>query len=86
MLQVGWHGSPPTGVIACRAPDAAGTIVVSAAVIHELPYLGEIALFQNPSWIERVSRTIVEATQGPIEVTASSRVNLGITHAPAAPE
>ena len=83
LFQVGWHGAPPTGVIACRAPDAAGQVVVPAVVVNELPYLGAIALFQNPSWIERVSRTVVDTAQGPIEITASSRVNVGLSHAPA---
>jgi hypothetical protein len=81
ILQLGWHGAPATGIIACRAPDSAGEIVVSPDIIQRFPYFGGIGLFQVPSWIERVSRAIVETPAGPIEVTASSRVNLGVTHA-----
>lgn len=81
VLQLGWHGAPPTGVIVCRAPDVAGEIVVPPAVIAPFPYF-TFGLFQVPSWIERVSRTLVSTAGGPIEITASSRVNLGVTHEP----
>ena len=79
-LQLGWHGRPPTGIIACSAPDAAGQIVVSPTVIKPFPYFGGIGLFQVPSWMARVSRQIVRTSAGPIAVSAESRVNLGVTH------
>ena len=81
VLQLGWHGAPPTGIIACRAPDSAGAITITPTVIRPFPYFGGIGLFQVPSWLERVSRTVVDAPGGPIEITASSRVNLGVMHA-----
>jgi len=80
VLQLGWHGLPPTGIIVCRAPDSAGTLVVPAAVIAKFPYFGGGGLFQNPSWAERVSRTLVATPAGPIEITASSRANVGVSH------
>lgn len=80
VLQLGWHGAPPTGIIACRAPDGAGAITLTPVIIRAFPYFGGIGLFQVPSWIERVSRTVVDAPGGPIEITASSRVNLGVIH------
>ena len=64
----------------CRAPDSAGTLVVPAAVIAKFPYFSGFGLFQVPSWAERVSRTLVSTPAGPVEVTASSRVNLGVSH------
>lgn len=79
-LQLGWHGRPPTGIIACSAPDAAGQILVSPTVIKPFPYFGGIGLFQVPSWAARVSRTIVETSAGKIAVSAESRVNLGVSH------
>ncbi|MBL8785153.1 MAG: hypothetical protein JNJ59_09650 [Deltaproteobacteria bacterium] len=79
-LQLGWHGRPPTGIIACAADDAAGHIVVSPTVIKPFPYFGGIGLFQVPSWAARVSRTFVETPAGPIAVSAESRVNLGVSH------
>jgi hypothetical protein len=80
VLQLGWHGLPPTGRIVCSAPDAAGTIVVSAELIAGFPYFSGIGLFQNPSWAERLTRTMVAGSRGPIEVRAASRVSLGVTH------
>lgn len=80
VLQLGWHGAPPTGIIACRAPDSAGAITLTPTIIRAFPYFGGIGLFQVPSWIERVSRTVVTTPGGPIEITASSRVNLGVIH------
>jgi len=79
-LQLGWHGRPPTGIIACSAPDSAGQIVVSPTVIKPFPYFGGIGLFQVPSWMARVSRQIVMTSVGPIAVSAESRVNLGVMH------
>lgn len=79
-LQLGWHGRAPTGIIACSAPDAAGQVVISPSVIKPFPYFGGVGLFQVPSWMARVSRTIVATPAGPIAVSAESRVNLGVTH------
>jgi hypothetical protein len=79
-LQLGWHGRPPTGIIACSAPDAAGQILVSPTVIKPFPYFGGIGLFQVPSWAARVSRSVVDTPAGKIAVSAESRVNLGVSH------
>lgn len=81
VLQLGWHGAPATGVIVCRAPDSAGEIVISPDVIAPFPYF-TFGLFQAPSWIERLTRTLIPTDGGPLEITASSRVNLGVTHSP----
>jgi len=80
VLQLGWHGAPPTGVIVCRTHDSAGTLVIPAAVVAKFPLFGGIGLFQNPSWAERISRSIVTTSAGLVEVTASSRASVGVSH------
>ncbi|MFO0746110.1 MAG: hypothetical protein U1F43_10610 [Myxococcota bacterium] len=79
-LQLGWHGAPPTGIIFCRAPDAAGKVHLSPAIISGFPYFGGVGLFQVQSWMERVSRAEVDGPFGPIEVVASSRTFVYVTH------
>lgn len=80
VLQLGWHGQPATGIIVCRAEDAAGRIVVPSAVVDPFPYFGGFGLFQVPSWAERFSRRVLDTAQGPLVIDVASRVNLGVTH------
>lgn len=80
VLQLGWHGAPPTGVIVCRADDADGEVFIDPAVIAGFPYFSGIGLFQVPSWIARTSRATVATPGGPLAITLSSRVNLGVIH------
>lgn len=79
-LQLGWHGQPPTGIIFCRAPDSAGKVTITPAVIAPFPYFGGVGLFQVPSYMDRVSRHDVSGPYGPIEVVAASRAMLFVTH------
>lgn len=80
VLQLGWHGNPPTSIIVCHAPEADGQLVITPKVIAEFSYFGGMGLFQVPSWMDRISRTVVATPGGSVAVTAASRRNLYVTH------
>jgi hypothetical protein len=80
VLQIGWHGNPPTDILWCEAADAQGAIDIPAEFVQMFPPWGGMGLFQNPSWARRYSRTVVETPAGPIEVRASSRVGVYYVH------
>jgi len=79
VLQLGWHGLPPSSRIVCVAPDAAGAITIPRALVEAFPYF-QVGLFQVPSWIERLDRALVHGPHGPIEVRVASHVYLGVSH------
>ncbi len=83
VLQLGWHGNPPTSIIVCHAADADGQLVITPKVIAEFSYFSGMGLFQVPSWIERISRTFIPIPGGTVAVTAASRRNLGVSHSEA---
>jgi hypothetical protein len=76
ILNAGWHGRPPVGVLRCAANDAEGRIVIDASLIADLPYCAGVCLFQHPNWIERQSRVFVDTPVGRVSVTAMSRARL----------
>jgi hypothetical protein len=80
VLQLGWHGLPAQSIIVCHAPDADGQLVITPKVIGAFAYFDEIALFQVPSWIDRISRTFIPIPGGTVAVTAASRRSLGVSH------
>lgn len=80
VIQIGWHGNPPTDVIWCEADEDKGRVEVPAAFVARFPPWGGMGLFQHPSYARRVSRALVETPAGPIEVLASSRTAIFILH------
>jgi hypothetical protein len=76
ILNAGWHGAPPVGVIRCEAKDADGQITVPQRLLVDLPYCAGICLFQHPNWIERFSRVVVETSAGPLAAHVYSRFPL----------
>jgi hypothetical protein len=81
-FQIGWHGAPPTAILWCEADDSAGSIAVPAAFVKQFPPAGGMGLFQHPSYVQRVSRTLVDVGTGQVEVSASSAKNFSISHNP----
>ena len=82
VIQIGWHGKPPTDILFCEGEDADGAITVPAALVEAYPPAGGIGLFQNPSWIRRVSRATVDAGAGPLEMSVSSEQMVNPMHNP----
>jgi len=80
ILQIGWHGAPPTAILWCTAPDADGQITLPQAMIEAFPYFGGMGLFQHPCYLRRVSRAVVASHGGPIEVLAASVMGFGVVH------
>ena len=80
IIQTGWHGAPPTAIIWCAAPDAAGKIVVPQEMIEMFPPAGGIGLFQHPCWFQRVSRVLVDTPFGPASVSVTSQLGFSIEH------
>jgi hypothetical protein len=80
VLQIGWHGRPPDAILWCSAPDAAGRVTVPKALIEAFPYFGGMGLFQHPAYLRRVSRAVVDAPGGPVEVWAASVIAFGVIH------
>jgi hypothetical protein len=78
-LLTGWHGAPWTAMLLCETKDD-GELVVPASLVEQMPYLGEVGLFQWPSWILRFHRVWVEAPVGSIEIMTGSQIGLGLTH------
>ncbi len=76
ILNAGWHGAPPLGVIRCEAEDVDGQITVPQRLLVDLPYCAGICLFQHPNWIERLSRVVVETSAGPLAAHVYSRFPL----------
>jgi len=79
-LQIGWHGAPPVAIIWCTAPDDAGAITVPQMFVEAFPPAGGIGLFQHISWVERVSREVVDGPYGPIEIKVAARRNFSLIH------
>lgn len=77
-LVVGWHGAPYEAMLLCETADD-GEHVIPGALIAKLPRASS-GLEAHPSWLRRISRTIVDVPAGPIEVIAGSQVVLHFTH------
>lgn len=80
LLQAGWHGAPPAGILYCVADDADGQIVLPQALVKKFPPIGAIGLFQHPSMISRVDRKEVTTEAGPVEVLLSSQFGFSVEH------
>lgn len=81
-LQTGWHGVPPVAIIWCSAPDDAGVITVPQMFVEAYPAAGGMGLFPHVSWVQRISRKVVDGPFGPLEVKVYSRRTFSLIHNP----
>jgi hypothetical protein len=79
-IQTGWHGAPPSDIIWCVAPEAAGTVVIPQAMVEMYPPAGGIGLFPHLSTLKRVHRQLVEWPGGSISVAVASELWFSIVH------
>jgi len=80
ILQIGWHGAPPTAILWCTAPDADGQVTIPQAMVEAFPTFGGMGLFQHPAYLRRVSRAVAASPGGPIEILVTSQMGFGVVH------
>jgi hypothetical protein len=78
------HGLPLHAIIECQAPDAAGEIVVPAALIEQLPEFEFLGICVGhdcpPSSLARRARATVAAGDAVVELVVASEVQFWVTH------
>lgn len=75
-LRVGHHVAPPSAEILCSAPDGQGHITVAKELLVGMGFCTGPCLFQHPSDITRIARTLVATPKGPFEVVVKTRGRL----------
>jgi hypothetical protein len=80
ILNLGWHGEPPTDTIVCEVPAAGGELVIPESLIEAFPPWGGVGLFQHSSWLSHINRAQVEGDDGTVELVVSYRQGFAFLH------
>ena len=70
----------PQGVLICAAHDSAGAITIPKDLIGLFPYFDGQGNDQHPSFVRRLSRTVVDTDAGPIDLSIISESYLRTVH------
>jgi hypothetical protein len=80
VINVGWHGSPPTVVLYCRADAAAGSFTIPQEMVEDMPSIGGMGLFQHSSHIEMARSATAVVGGKTVEFTVARRHGLNPLH------